>query len=162
MQFSFSVYLRSTIWMGTSRCQLRHLQKFRAAVPNKKLFDLSANVDKRKRTETQHSVLPCLTTSSQLWFLLYLVGHGESYTQLASESKPGHITIWFFVWFNTHTHIYIYINTFQNLSNNWTSPFHHQVREKKAPHGRRGAIGCTWVSLQSGDGSSSKGGYLPK
>ena len=66
LAFSFSFTLN-----GKLRCQLRHLQKFWAMVPNKKLFDLSANVDKRKRTEAQHSVLPCLTTSSQLWFLVW-------------------------------------------------------------------------------------------
>ena len=66
LAFSFSFTLNAKL-----RCQLRHLQKFWAMVPNKKLFDLSANVDKRKRTEAQHSVLPCLTTSSQLWFLVW-------------------------------------------------------------------------------------------
>ncbi len=33
------------------RCQARHLQKFREKCPEKELFDLSANVDKRKRVE---------------------------------------------------------------------------------------------------------------
>lgn len=53
------------------RCQLKHLNKFRRAKPGKKLYDLSADVDKRARVETAKQYLPCLTTSSQLWSLDY-------------------------------------------------------------------------------------------
>lgn len=55
------------------RCQQRHLAQFRDAVPNKGLYDLSANVGKRCRTETKDMLLPCLTTSSQLWLLVQWV-----------------------------------------------------------------------------------------
>ena len=44
-----------------------HLNKFRAKLPNNRLYDLSCNVNKRKRTELASDVLPCLTTSSMLW-----------------------------------------------------------------------------------------------
>lgn len=51
------------------RCQLRHLTAFRNEMPHRELYDLSANVKKRRRTEKADRGLPCLTTSSQLWFL---------------------------------------------------------------------------------------------
>lgn len=37
--------------------------------PDKRLYDLSANPLKRKRTETVDECMPCLTTSAVLWFL---------------------------------------------------------------------------------------------
>ncbi|CAK9010864.1 Uncharacterized protein SCF082_LOCUS10856 [Durusdinium trenchii] len=49
------------------RCQRHHLQQFREEMPHKKVYDLSANVHVRRRTENADNTLPCLTTSSQLW-----------------------------------------------------------------------------------------------
>ncbi|CAK9113470.1 unnamed protein product [Durusdinium trenchii] len=47
--------------------ELRHLTAFRNEMPHRELYDLSANVKKRRRTEKADRGLPCLTTSSQLW-----------------------------------------------------------------------------------------------
>ena len=49
------------------RSQHYHLSKFRAAAATKKIYDLSANVAKRRRTECVDGSMPCLTRSSQLW-----------------------------------------------------------------------------------------------
>ena len=51
------------------RSQAVHLERFRTHMPAKRVYDLSANVEKRRRCETQDNMLPCLTTSSQLWQL---------------------------------------------------------------------------------------------
>lgn len=53
--------------MHPVRSQQYHLSKYRAAVPTKRIFDLSANVDVRRRTELKDGSMLCLTTSSQLW-----------------------------------------------------------------------------------------------
>lgn len=58
-----------TVLSGNLRCQTRHLEMFRQVAPAKELYDLSANVLKRKRTELVNNALPCLTTSSQFWCL---------------------------------------------------------------------------------------------
>ncbi|CAL1152064.1 unnamed protein product [Cladocopium goreaui] len=47
--------------------QQKHLALFQAKLPDKQLYDLSANPNKRRRVETKESALPCLTTSSTLW-----------------------------------------------------------------------------------------------
>lgn len=76
------------------RCQQLHLAKFRAAVPQKGLYDLSANVDKRCRTETQHKLLPCLTTSSQLWLLVQWVTniYGHNYFSIKNGVSVTHMS----------------------------------------------------------------------
>ena len=51
----------------TLRSQQKHLALFQAKLPDKQLYDLSANPNKRRRVETKESALPCLTTSSTLW-----------------------------------------------------------------------------------------------
>ena len=66
-------YLPSSHLYPSVRCQLYHLGKFRASVPLKKFYDLSANVDKRCRTDLKNGAMPCLTTSSQLWFHGYIL-----------------------------------------------------------------------------------------
>ncbi|CAL1165512.1 unnamed protein product, partial [Cladocopium goreaui] len=50
-----------------TKSHAHHLEKFRRACPEKGLYDLSANVDKRKRVELKDRTLPCLTTSSYFW-----------------------------------------------------------------------------------------------
>lgn len=50
-----------------SKSQAYHLEKFRHTCPGNQLFDLSANVAKRRRVELKDRSLPCLTTSSFLW-----------------------------------------------------------------------------------------------
>ena len=49
------------------RSQAAHLQMFREARPDKAIYDLSANPNKRCRVETVDKCMPCLTTSAQLW-----------------------------------------------------------------------------------------------
>ena len=70
-------YLHLYIWYRNLyllpiRSQKYHLSKFRALMPGKKFFDLSANAAKRKRTDLCDGSLPCLTTSSQLWFHVFM------------------------------------------------------------------------------------------
>ena len=51
------------------RSQAVHLERFRTNMTMKKVYDLSANCQKRRRCETMDNMLPCLTTSSQFWQL---------------------------------------------------------------------------------------------
>ena len=64
--------LRRNPILPDPRSQSKHLMMFRKECPDKMLYDLSANVCKRKRTETKANLLPCLTTSATLWHLAIL------------------------------------------------------------------------------------------
>ncbi|CAK9006281.1 unnamed protein product [Durusdinium trenchii] len=50
-----------------TRSESNHLVKYRKVCPTNELFDLSANVEKRKRVELKNRTFPCLTTSSNFW-----------------------------------------------------------------------------------------------
>lgn len=80
----FFIMNQSCLWKNLGRSQQVHLSRYRELCPEKKMYSLSQNPQKMKRTEDKNSYMMTFTTAMDLWCLAC-----KQYCSCFSKKKEG-------------------------------------------------------------------------